>query len=193
MPDGTNVTAPVVNGTAKVPLNTTPGKTPLNITYNGTGEYKKQSTNTTITTQKINTTIPLNTIKTVSVGDKVNITGKLLDSNNKPIANANITVKVNNKSYTTTTNSKGVYTLAYTTTTSGVNNVTVSYAGNKTYNPSNNQTKFTVKVNSTIKSKQTGSNVGNTTIQVNVTDKNGNKVPNGTVTVTDKDGKVIGT
>ena len=61
---------------------------------------------TTIKDPKINTTIPINTIKTVSVGDKVNITGKLLDSNNKPIANANITVKVNNKSYTTTTNSK---------------------------------------------------------------------------------------
>ncbi|MBO7719630.1 MAG: Ig-like domain repeat protein [Methanosphaera sp.] len=193
LPNGTNVTAPVVNGTAVVPLNTTPGSTPINITYNGTDEYNKQSTKATVTTLKINTTIPINTIKTVSVGDKVNITGKLLDSNNKAIPNANITVKVNNKSYTTTTDSKGVYTLPYTTTTSGVNNVTVSYAGNKTYNPSNNQTKFTVKINSTVQSKQTGSNVGNTTIQVNVTDKNGNKVPNGTITVTDKDGKVIGT
>ena len=193
LPDGTNITAPVVNGTAVVPLNTTPGSIKVNITYNGTDKYNKQSITSTVKTVKINTTIPINTIKTVSVGDKVNITGKLLDSNNKTIANANISIKVNNKSYNTTTNSKGEYKLTYTTVTSGINNVTVNYAGNKTYNAANNQTKFTVKINSTVKSKQTGSNVGNTTIQVNITDKNGNKVPNGTVTVKDKDGKVIGT
>ena len=193
LPDGTNITAPVVNGTAVVPLNTTPGNIKVNITYNGTDKYNKQSITSTVKTVKINTTIPINTIKTVSVGDKVNITGKLLDSNNKTIANANISIKVNNKSYNTTTNSKGEYKLTYTTVTSGINNVTVNYAGNKTYNAANNQTKFTVKINSTVKSKQTGSNVGNTTIQVNITDKNGNKVPNGTVTVKDKDGKVIGT
>jgi len=193
LPDGKNITVPVVNGTAVVPLNTTPGTAKINVTYNGTENYNKQSTTATVTTQKINTTIPINTIKTVTLGDKVNITGKLLDSNNKTIPNANITVKVNDKSYNTTTNSKGEYNLPYTTTNGGINNVTVNYAGNKTYNPTNNKTNFTVKVDTTIKSKQTGSNVGNTTIEVNITDTKGNKVPNGTVTVKDKDGKVIGT
>ncbi|RAP49999.1 MAG: hypothetical protein BZ136_02345, partial [Methanosphaera sp. rholeuAM74] len=193
LPDGTNVTAPVVNGTAVVPLNTTPGTIKVNVTYNGTGEYDKKTTSATVTTAKINTTIPTNTIKNVTIGEKVTISGKLLDANNRTISNANITVKVNNKSYTTTTNGRGEYSLSYTTVDSGVNNVTVSYAGNKTYNPSSNSTTFIVKVNSTIKSKQTGSNVGNTSIQVNITDTNGNKVPNGTVTVTDEDGNVIGT
>ena len=191
MPNGTNITVPVVNGTATVPLNTTPGTTNITVTYNGTDNYDKTSTNITVTTDKYNTTIPIDTISSVSLGDKVNITGKLLDENNNIIPNANITVKVNNKSYTTKTNSKGVYSLQYTTVTGGVNNVTVSYAGNKTYNPTNNQTTFIAKVNSTIKSKQTGNTVGNTSIQLNITDKNGNKVQNGTVIVKDEDGNII--
>ena len=69
----------------------------------------------------------------------------LQDANGKALANQKITLKVNNKSYTGTTNSKGISSIKTTALAVGTYTVSISYAGNSNASASSLSKK--VKVN----------------------------------------------
>jgi hypothetical protein len=191
LPNGTQIPVNITGGVATVPLDTTAGSLDVEVLFNEADEYNKANTTTTVITGKINSTLTVDDIDNVTVGETVTISGKLVDQYDNPIAGANITVLVNGESHNTTTDENGRYELPYTAKDGGVNNITVKYAGDEIYAPADNETEFNVKVNTLINSTQTGQNVGNVTVKVNVTDVDGNKIPNGTVIVKDDDGNVI--
>jgi len=93
----------------------------------------------------LSTKLNLDTIKTVQYKENITITGKLTDSANKAIKNANINVTINNESYLVTTNAQGVFSYKTNASVTGVNNVTAKYAGTTGYHASNDKTTFTVE------------------------------------------------
>ncbi len=93
---------------------------------------------------KINTTLTVNPIGDVTVGDSVDITGKLTDKGGKPIPDALLLITVDGVDYNITTHKDGTYTLNVPTTTTGNKLVTVEYEGNDTYNPKATATMFPV-------------------------------------------------
>lgn len=56
----------------------------MTVDFGGNDKYKESSNQTTFEVNKLTTTINLDTIKTVSVGENTEISGKLLDENNNP-------------------------------------------------------------------------------------------------------------
>ncbi|MEA4957061.1 MAG: carboxypeptidase-like regulatory domain-containing protein [Methanobrevibacter sp.] len=87
------------------------------------------------------------------------IRGVATDVNGRPIANVQLTVTVNGRNYTVTTDSVGAWSLNYTPTISGRLNVVVSWTGNASH------IGFT---NSTIFSVATGDNPSNGSVKPNI-------------------------
>ena len=69
----------------------------------------------------------------------------LKDSKGKAIKGAKLTLKVNKKTYTAKTNSKGKATFKLKLTKKGKFNATITYAGNKYFKKTTKTVKFTVK------------------------------------------------
>ncbi|MBR0473065.1 MAG: Ig-like domain repeat protein, partial [Methanosphaera sp.] len=178
----------------KYSVTTTPTKVGINniiVSYAGNETYRATDNTGVLLVDKLDTILTLNVSSPAKVGN-VNITGTLLDENNKPVSNKPIKVTVNGKEYNTTTNSKGVYVLNNPTTTAGVNNVTVTYAGDGEHYLINNAKKFNVDtVDVVVDVAMPKVDAGNSNIVANITDENGKPVSTGTVTITTPDGKTI--
>ncbi|MDR2967583.1 MAG: hypothetical protein LBU74_06510 [Methanobacteriaceae archaeon] len=95
----------------------------------------------------IETNSTINTPNNVKVGQKINITGTATDKNGNPIANTIITVTVNGKTYTVTTDGNGNWILSYTPTQAGNIIVSVQWDGNDSYFGFINSTSFDVTGN----------------------------------------------
>ncbi|WP_323735627.1 hypothetical protein PXD04_06945 [Methanosphaera sp. ISO3-F5] len=118
----------------------------VTVVYCGDSINGPTSVKTTFNVTDKNITLPTNislpTLKQKTYKENITITGKLKDANGIIIKNATIKVKINTKTYTTKTNSKGVYTVRIVANKVGTNNVTVTYTGNNYYKSVTKKTTF---------------------------------------------------
>ena len=120
-------------------------KPETNDTLNVVAEYMYENTgfisstaNTTITVNKVDTTLTLNTNRPY-LDENLTISGTLTDEYDEPINNTQLTITVNNETVNITTDSEGKYN--YTTSpVEGNNTITVSFNGENSYE-SKEQTK----------------------------------------------------
>ncbi|RAP44067.1 MAG: hypothetical protein BZ135_08845 [Methanosphaera sp. rholeuAM6] len=178
-PDGTfNVTVPeekIVEGNNTITVTA------------GNDTFTADPVSKTLTTSKVDSRLTVDPIKDTQVGEKATISGKLVDKNGKPIANANITVTVDGQPYTTTTNKDGKYTVKVPTTEIGTESVIVDYAGDNHYNGATVKDKLVVTKDSATISVKVPDNatVGDTVnITGKVTDNHGKALANLPVNVT---------
>jgi len=142
---------------------------------------------------KIYSNSTINVPKDIRVGKTINITGTLKDGNGKHIIGARVSVTVDGKTYTLTTDSKGQWILSYKPSRTGNVNVLVSYLGDDSYLGSENKTSFNVRkgkvniVTNVVKNPD-----GSITITANVTDENGDPLSGKEITLRDSKGKVLG-
>ena len=196
-----NTTITDTEGNYKVIINNTLGLNTVFVIYDGNYKYYPSNNQTSFNTTT-NTTISINNIDDTTIGSSININGILKDGEGNTLSNTNIIITINGQKYTVITDNDGKYNYIYTTSTLGENIVGVSFIGNATHKPSNNQTSFNVrKINTnlsidTIDDTTIGSNI---TISGILTDEFGNTLPNTSIviiingqeytTTTDNDGK----
>ncbi|RAP53398.1 MAG: hypothetical protein BZ138_01120, partial [Methanosphaera sp. rholeuAM270] len=174
------------NGTADIGLDINEiGNYDIEVKYSGTEEYKPSSDimenvevlgrDSSMTAEITNNTYQNTTVE-VTLRDPA--TGEAIGNTTVEVTLPNGT-KVN-----ATTDKNGTVEIPVNLPV-GDNQITITYPGNETFNPTN--ITIPVKVeprNSTISVKVTNRTAGNVTIKVNVTDSTTNKaVPNGTVNV----------
>ena len=129
-------TVKLSNGQANINITiNSSGKNNITAVYNGNDNYNTCNVTKQLQTNKVNTKL---TIKSNNTSPKVNEKVKLIltlnDANNNLLTDKNITVKVNNKDYTLTTNKSGVATVEYTMNKNFANlTAKAVYAGNNVY------------------------------------------------------------
>lgn len=135
------------NGQAKINVAKLLPKTyTAKISFAGDANNKAASTTAKVTVKKINSKLTAKA-KTFKFEDKTKkYTISLKDNKGKALKNKKITLKVNGKTYTAKTNSKGVATFKLNKLTKkGKFNAAITYAGDKYYNKISKKAKITVK------------------------------------------------
>lgn len=134
-------------GIAKVKLKFNQNKKTykINIAYKGSNQYKAVSKTNKITVKYSSKTAKLVT-PTVTIPPKTSksYTVTLKDANNKGIAKQKVTVKVNGKTYTKTTNSKGQTSIKVKFTSLKTYKVSANYKGSKVYKKASSTGKIKV-------------------------------------------------
>ncbi|WP_323736891.1 Ig-like domain repeat protein [Methanosphaera sp. ISO3-F5] len=157
----------------------TVGTNNITVTYNGNTYYINSTNNLAFTVNRQDTILTINNTPQTRYSEQVTIKGKLVDKNNNPITNTNITITTNKENTTIQTNNNGEYTYTITADKIGTNNITITYNGNNNYNPSSNTVTFTVnriQTNITLNTKDTKI-MENTTITGTLTDEDNNALP----------------
>ena len=135
------------NGQAKLTTNSlAPKSYTAKIAFAGDNNYNASSTTAKVTVKKATPklTAKAKTFKKSVKTKKYAVT--LKTNQNKVMKNTKVTIKVNKKTYTAKTNSKGVATFKITKLTKkGKYTATVKYAGSKYYNVKSVNVKITVK------------------------------------------------
>ena len=130
------------NGIAKLAINLYPGTYEADINFVDS-DFRNQKKTIKITVLKNKTSIiAKDLIKYYKKGKKLTV--KLLDSNNKALKSKVIKLKINGKTYSAKTNSKGIATFAINNKV-GTYKATITYLGNKIYKKSSKTVKITVK------------------------------------------------
>ncbi|MBZ9570049.1 right-handed parallel beta-helix repeat-containing protein [Methanobrevibacter sp. TMH8] len=162
---------------------------PVNGSYNGIGNYPIVINNGELLIQLLtNSTINAPDGK---VGDSINVSGIATDEEGNPIANTQISVTIDGKTYNITTNSNGEWNLIFTPETSGNFTAIVSWTGNSSHNGFTNSTTFNIdKLNTSVSVVAPDTKV-NQTINISgvLIDENGNPVANAQLNVI-VDGKI---
>ncbi|RAP51865.1 MAG: hypothetical protein BZ138_04150, partial [Methanosphaera sp. rholeuAM270] len=158
----------------------------VTVSYGGNTNYNEKTAKTTFKVAKQNLIITVNNIKETGYGSNVTISGKFMDATGKTLGNSIIRVNLNGKTYNVKANSKGVFTRSIKTNNLGINNVTISYPGNKNYSAISTRKTFNVVKNNvtvSITSIKQVENSRNITITGKFTDKNGKILMNSQITV----------
>ena len=166
------------------------GEQSIKVKYISDNPKYMSSTNTSsfkvIDLPPLSTSISINAAST-KVGNKSLVKGKLIDEENKPVSGVTVTILLNNKdSYNATTGSDGTYSQYVPASVVGVNNVSVSFNGNKYYKKSENKTTFNVEKMDTKLSLDSisDSKVGDkVTVKGYLMDENNYLLPGQTVTI----------
>ncbi len=116
----------------------------VRVSYPGNKRFSGAAATKTFNVVPCNTVMSIDKIQDVAYSDVVSITGKYTDKNGIILTWTPLNVKLNNLTYTTKTDSKGSFALDIVTDTVGVNNVSVSYPGNRRYNGAVDTTSFNV-------------------------------------------------
>ena len=116
------------------------------VTFNGDTDYDKSTLDVKVTVNKASPKLTAKA-KTFKFEDKTKkYTVTLKDNNGNVLKNKKISLKVNGKTYTANTNSKGVATFKLTKLSKkGTYNAVISFAGDKDYNKISKSAKLTVK------------------------------------------------
>ncbi|RAP51929.1 MAG: hypothetical protein BZ138_04050, partial [Methanosphaera sp. rholeuAM270] len=149
-------------------------------------DYLYSITNTTkFNVEKLNTTIIFDSLEESNVNNKINITGKLIDEEEKGIKNATITLYIDNKPVNITTGLEGNFSYEHQNTLSGENYIVGFYDGNSNYNHNIKTLNFTVnKINTKLHVNAENTTVGeHTTITGKLTDQENNPIKNTTLTL----------
>ncbi|WP_455645532.1 carboxypeptidase regulatory-like domain-containing protein, partial [Methanosphaera sp.] len=164
------------------------GTVTVEATYDGNYKYNPSSESTEYNVEKLTTTITVDPIDTVKIGETVKINGILTDELDRVIPNAKIIISVNNEELTTVfTDENGYYYTEYETTTVGENTVSVEFEETNKYYSTEASTTFEVIKIDTILSIDTikDTTVGATTVITGtLTDEEGNILSDAKVTVT---------
>jgi hypothetical protein len=122
-------TASIVNGTALISVPTSAGKEyQFTVDYNGTDIYNKSTGITSSKTIQNHTlSIILDNIEPTPVGEQINITGRIVNEYDEPLANTEVNITINGVTYPVVTDENGTFVKPYTTEVTGENNFTVSY------------------------------------------------------------------
>ncbi|OED29630.1 Ig-like domain repeat protein [Methanosphaera sp. WGK6] len=160
-------------------------------TYAGNTQYQPSTSDEkTINVEGLETKINIETDSIKTVNNKTNITGTLTSKNN-PLSQAPITITLTIKDKTTQINTitdkEGKFTVEYTPTTTGTMNIKANYAGNNTYNPSQDTTWADIELAQTTLSIDTINNVKideKITIQGTLIDEFNNKLSGKTIIIT---------
>lgn len=135
------------NGQVKISTNNLAPKTyDVKISFKGNAKYESSSANTKVIVKKATPklTARAKTFKKSMKNKKFTVT--LKTNKNKVMKNTKVTLKVNGKTYTANTNSKGVATVKITKLTKkGKFTATIKYVGNKYYNTKTIKAKITIK------------------------------------------------
>ena len=135
------------NGQVKIAVGKLVPKTyTAKISFAGNDKYNKSNTTAKVTVKKANPAMTAKA-KTFKFEDKTKkYTITLKDNKGNVLKNKKVTLKVNGKTYTATTNSKGVATFKLTKLTKkGTYTAVITYAGDKYYNKLTKKPKITVK------------------------------------------------
>ncbi|MBE6512790.1 MAG: hypothetical protein E7Z75_06585 [Methanobrevibacter olleyae] len=135
------------NGQVKVPTKGLAPKTYMaKVTFNGDTNYDKSTLDVKVTVNKASAELAASA-KTFKFEDKTKkYAVTLKDNNGNALKNKKVSLKVNGKTYTATTNSKGVATFKLSELTKkGTYSAVVTYAGDKYYNKTTKKAKITVK------------------------------------------------
>ena len=114
------------------------------VSFDGNKNYTESEDKNSFKVKKISSTISVDDISDAKLGDEVTVKGKLVDENNKPIADKTVTINVNGKDYNVTTDSDGTFKKTVTADTLGKNNVSVSYDGSDKIESSSAKTTYNV-------------------------------------------------
>ncbi|MBR0471601.1 MAG: Ig-like domain repeat protein [Methanosphaera sp.] len=124
---------------------TTMGTNNITATYNGNTKYNKATTKTTFKVAKQNIILTVDRVASgLKYKDPLVVGGRLVDANNKAVANTQVSLKFNGKTYKAKTDKNGYYKVTTRATTMGTNNITATYDGNTNYNKAIAKTSFTV-------------------------------------------------
>ncbi|MDO5825623.1 MAG: carboxypeptidase regulatory-like domain-containing protein [Methanosphaera sp.] len=190
-----NITIPV-DGSGKLLVQVEYQENDIYLASNATNESaagKPTETITVIDVEAVDSNLTVSTDAPVKANESVTINGTLKDEYGNPIPNAPIDLSIDGEYVgNAITDDKGNYVFV-TQPQTGDHTATVEYPGNETYNSANASTDFTVdKIALGTEANVTDTNPNNTTIQVNVTDEDGNPVDDVEVVIKDENGTVIG-
>lgn len=176
------------SGEASLAINLKPGTYKISTKYAGNSIYDSSSASNTIKVSKISTKITANNVyKQYKTSTPYVI--KLVDSNNKPIANQKVKITISGKTYSRTTNANGEASLAINLKV-GKYSVKTTYSGSSIYMSSSKTNTVTVVKNAVGKAtKIVGSNLNKSYLDpqrfaVNLVDSNNNPLANQTIKLT---------
>jgi len=163
----------------------TPGNKSITATYKGTNIYNKATATSTFITQQ-DSILTVGSSKTVLVGNKMSIYGKLTDKNGKDLAYQEIQITIDGNTYSTTTTQYGNYKIQFTSQTQGSKTITATYKGTNIYNNATASSTFKAnKKNSTITVGSTKTIKRDTTMSIyGKLSTNGVNIPYQQVTIT---------
>lgn len=153
-----------------------PDTYPLSLTFSGDGRYIKSTSSANVVVKKASPAITAaqKNFEPTTKTKKYSIT---LKANNKVMKSAKVSIKVNGKTYTATTNTNGVATFKLTKLTKkGTFKATITYAATKNYNKATKQVTITVKPTPKITAKKATFKVKTKTKQYAATFKVNGKV-----------------
>ena len=140
LPDGSNTTVNVTNGTAVVKIeNQTPGMQNITVIYSGDENYTNVTISTNITVPKYDSGIDV-TVSKVKEGETATVTVTVPKN-----ATGNVTVTIDGKKYTTDNIVEGVATITTGNLTAGNKTVVVEYSGDGNYSANYTISNFTVE------------------------------------------------
>ena len=165
---------------------TSMGTNNVTITYAGNSYYNKVSKKTTFKVNKQNLLLIVDHVSNgLKYKDSLVVGGRLVDGNGKAIANSQVSLKFNGKTYKAKTDKNGYYKVTTRATTIDKNNLTVTYAGNKYYNKVTAKTTFTVaKQDLVITFNTVKYSNGKVTISGTFTDRNRHALMNSLARIT---------
>ena len=109
------------------------GKYPVSIAFLGDKHYNGAFTTATITIDPIKTSVTSAAKTYLATASSKTLTATLKDANGNVLANKKVTFTVNGKTYTATTNAKGVATVKLALTAAKTYTVTIKFAGDNVY------------------------------------------------------------
>ena len=117
------------------------------VKYLGNSTYNPTSNQTNFYVNPINTEIKLSTNVTngsVKFGQSILINGTVYDEFGNILPNTEVSIIIDEETYTTTSDVNGKYQFIRKSQSIGIKKVIVQYNGNYTYNPSSNEIYYTV-------------------------------------------------
>ena len=165
---------------------TSMGTNNVTATYNGNTKYNKVTGKTTFKVNKQNLILTVDRVASgLKYKDPLVVGGRLVDGNGKAVANTQVSLKFNGKTYKAKTDKNGYYKVTTRATTMDKNNLTVTYAGNKYYNKATAKTTFTVaKQDIVITFNTVKYSNGKVTISGTFTDRNRHALMNSLARIT---------
>ena len=165
---------------------TSMGTNNVTATYNGNSNFNKVSKKVTFKVNKQNLILTVDRVASgLKYKDPLVVGGRLVDGNNKAVANTMVSLKFNGKTYKAKTDKNGYYKVTTRATTMGNNNLTAFYAGNAKYNKASARTTFTVaKQDIIITFDKVSYNNGKVTISGTFTDRNRHALMNSLARIT---------